>query len=84
MGGICGAIGITGREMALRGPSFSAARSHQISKSLFRSSNRVGAPLNVVTELEERSSFVCRFAFPDFAIFPKVVPTMVGVAASEV
>jgi hypothetical protein len=49
------------------------------------SSNRVGASLNVVIQLEERSSpSDWEFAFPDFARLPKVVHTRVRAAASEV
>ena len=41
--------------------------------------------MNFVTKLEERSNQLnSSFAFPDFAILPKVVPSRVGAAASEV
>lgn len=84
MGEICGSIGITGSSMALRGPEFGR-------QPLRFPKARPGHPTELVqeneclTELEERSKLLdSRFAFPDFAIFPKVVASRVGAVASEV
>ena len=85
MGGIGGAIRIKRKTDGAARPVLSGLRAPGNLQILIGSSNRVGTRLNVVIELEERSSHLnSRFAFPDFAILPKVVPTRVGAAASEV
>lgn len=85
MGGIGGAIGNKGKADGAARPVVFGRQAPGHPQIPIVTSNRVGARLNVVIQLEERSRKPdSRFAFPDFARLPKVVPTRVGAAASEV
>jgi hypothetical protein len=85
MGGIGGAIGIKEKAVGAARPIELGHLAPGHPQITIGSSNRVGARLNVGIELEERRSELdSMFAFPDFARLPKVVPTRVGAAASEV